>query len=306
MFAKKVKSYAKINLSLNVTGSQDGYHLIDSVVASIDLYDTVCVKPRSDKLVNVYMHGFGSENIPPEKNNAVKAGDAFVSAFSTKGADIEIYKNIPVGAGLGGSSADAAGVLNALAKLYKVTDRAALKTLADALGSDTGYMLGGGFARLAGRGERVYPIPAKQRLYMLLLTPKSGVSTAECYRKYDEEPDGIRNDSEICARGLVGGDFNETCRGVYNALGSPAAKLNTDVADALRAATALSPSACAVTGSGSAVFALFESEELCRWAKSRYKGRCRARVVHTVQPRTGKPVLRNPFVLSEEEQEGNR
>lgn len=301
MFAKKVKSYAKINLSLNITGVKDGYHLIDSVVASIDLYDTVCVKPRSDRLINVYMHGLGSENIPPEKNNAVKAGEAFVSAFSTKGADIEIYKNIPMGAGLGGSSADAAGVLNALARLYKVTDRDSLKGLADMLGSDTGYMLRGGFARLAGRGERVFPILSKQRLYMLLFTPKSGVSTAACYRKYDEAPDGTRNDGETCARGLVVGDFNEICRGVYNALGAPASLLNEDTAEALRAAASFSPSACAVTGSGSAVFAIFESEELCRWAKSRYRGKCRARVVHTVQPRAEKPTLRNPFVLTREE-----
>ena len=88
VFAKKVKSYAKVNLSLNILGQKDGYHLIDSVVANIDVWDTVCAKPRSDRLINVYMHGLGSENIPPEKNNAVKAGEAFVSAFGTKGADI--------------------------------------------------------------------------------------------------------------------------------------------------------------------------------------------------------------------------
>ena len=155
MFSAKVKSYAKINLSLNIAGTAGGYHLIDSAVCSIDIYDTVCAKPRRDALVNVYMHGRGSESIPPEKNNAVKAGEAFVSAFGTRGADIEIFKDIPVGAGLGGSSADAAGVLNALAKLYKIDAPAELKALADGLGSDTGYMLRGGFARISGRGERV-------------------------------------------------------------------------------------------------------------------------------------------------------
>ena len=81
------------------------------------------------------MHGLGSDRIPPERNNAVKAGEAFVAAFGTRGADIRICKDIPMGAGLGGSSADAAGVLNALAKLYGVQDRQALKALADTLGS---------------------------------------------------------------------------------------------------------------------------------------------------------------------------
>lgn len=300
MFAKKVKSYAKVNLSLNVTGAAGGYHLIDSVLASIDIYDTVCVKPRGDRLVNVYMHGLGSENILSERNNAVRAGEAFVSAFSTKGADIEIYKDIPMGAGLGGSSADAAGVLNAMAALYKVTDRAALKGLADALGSDTGYMLGGGFARVAGRGERVFPIPAKERYHLLLLLPKSGVDTAACYKKYDEAPDEKRNDAETCASGLVSGDFQMLCRGVYNALGAPAAKLNGDVQTALDELAKFSPAAYAVTGSGSAAFALFESEELCRWAKKEYRGKFRARVAHTVTPRA-KRTPQNPFSLSEEE-----
>ena len=207
VFATKVKSYAKVNLSLNILGQKDGYHLIDSVAASVDIWDTVCAKPRSDRLINVYMHGLGSENIPPEKNNAVKAGEAFVSAFGTKGADIEIYKDIPIGAGLGGSSADAAGVLNVLAKLYKMKDRAALKTIADTLGSDTGYMLTGGFARMTGRGERVRPVACKRRLYMLLFLPKEGVSAAECYRAYDDSPDPLRQDSENMVKALAAGDF---------------------------------------------------------------------------------------------------
>ena len=117
MFAATVKSYAKVNLALNVTGCAGGYHLLDSVVASVDICDTVRAKPRKDALVNVYMRGMGSEGIPPEGNNAVRAAEAFVRAFGTKGADIQIDKDIPIGAGLGGSSADAAGVLNALAKV---------------------------------------------------------------------------------------------------------------------------------------------------------------------------------------------
>lgn len=302
VFAKKVKSYAKVNLSLNILGQKDGYHLIDSVVANIDVWDTVCAKPRSDRLINVYMHGLGSENIPPEKNNAVKAGEAFVSAFGTKGADIEIYKDIPMGAGLGGSSADAAGVLNVLAKLYKVKDRAALKSLADALGSDTGYMLSGGFARIAGRGEKVQPLDCKRRLYMLLFLPGEGVSSGECYREYDRCPDAPRTDSAGLAQALSAGDFSGIAENVYNALGAPAARLSDGVKEALSAAASFNPSAYAVTGSGSGVFALFEGEELCRWAKSRYKGKLRTRVVRTVMPKDAKVSrLASPFALTEEE-----
>ena len=300
MFSAKAHSFAKINLSLNITGTSGGYHCIDSVVVSVNIRDTVCVKRRRDALVNVYMHGMGSEDIPPEKNNAVRAGEAFVAAFGTRGADIDIYKDIPLGAGLGGSSADAAGVLNALAKLYKIKDRAALKALADTLGSDTGFMLEGGAARITGRGERVERLICPRPLYALLFLPDSPVSTAECYAKYDEVPDPPRTDSARLAQALAAGDLAGVAQNVYNALEKPACALNGDVREALNAAKSFSPAACAVTGSGSAVFALFGSEELCRWAKSRYKGKIRTRIVCAAAKRQRAP--RSPFVLSEEEQ----
>ena len=302
MFSAKVKSYAKINLSLNISGVRGGYHLIDSAVCSVDICDTVCAKPRRDALVNVYMHGKGSESIPPEKNNAVKAAEAFVSAFGTRGADIEIYKDIPVGAGLGGSSADAAGVLNALAKLYKIDDYAALKALADGLGSDTGYMLRGGFARIAGRGDKVEPLSSPRQYHLLLFLPESPVSTPACYKKYDESPDPLRADTARLCTALAAGNFAGVAENVYNALGAPARALNPECAAAWEAAREFSPSACAVTGSGSAVFALFESEELCRWAKSRYRGKIKTRAVKTVEPARGGPRLRNPYRLDEKDE----
>ena len=154
----KIKSYAKINLTLEILGVEGGYHLLDSLVASVDMFDLIVLKKRKDKLSRVVMKGMGSESIPPEKNVALKAAELFSETFSKGGAEITVYKNIPIGAGLGGSSADAAGVLNGMAKLYGVEDREKLKALADSLGSDTGYMLSGGFARMQGRGEKVTPL----------------------------------------------------------------------------------------------------------------------------------------------------
>ena len=312
MFAATVKSYAKVNLALNVTGCAGGYHLLDSVVASVDIYDTVRAKPRKDALVNVYMRGMGSEGIPPEGNNAVRAAEAFVQAFGTGGADIQIDKDIPIGAGLGGSSADAAGALNALAKVYGIQGEEAekeLKRIADATGSDTGYMLSGGFARLTGRGDAVQPLTSPRTYHMLLFFPPGGVSTAQCFARYDASPDPPRCDSARLAEALSRGDLAGVAANVYNALQRPACQLHAGIAEALAAAASFSPQACAVTGSGSAVFALFETEELCRWARSRYRGKCKTRVVRTVCPQKGgrgaEPrgphMPRNPFYLSEEE-----
>ncbi len=301
MFATKVRVYAKLNLSLNITGKEKGYHAVDSVVASVNIWDTICVKPRRDKLVNVYMHGKGSENIPPERNNAVKAGERFAEVFGTNGADVEIYKDIPIGAGLGGSSADAAGVLLAMSKAYKVGTDASLRAIADSLGSDTGYMLRGGYSRLTGRGEQISEIKGDTRLWFLMLLPKSGVSTGACYAQYDlERRQEQCNNAALCAA-IEAGDVQGVAKHISNSLLNAAGKLNSEVVQAVEAARGLSPMAVGMTGSGSGVFALFENEAMCSWAKSRYKGKIPTRVVHTVQRKQKKGWMRNPFVLSEQE-----
>ena len=275
----RLNAYAKVNLTLDITGTEGGYHMLDSLVVTVSLSDRIVVKKRKDNLIRVVMHGMGLEGIPPEENNAVKAAEGFVSHFQTTGADVTVYKNIPVGAGLGGSSADAAGVIRALAKLYDIADTDAIKSLADDFGSDTGYLLTGGLARIRGRGERVESLPMPE-LHMLLICPESGVSTAACYREYDRigktyEPRTARalellKTPDWAAR-LFGNDLSEA-----------AASLNPEVMTALSEARSFSPLGAGVTGSGSAAFAVFETRELSEWAKSRYRGKFRTYTVHGV------------------------
>ncbi|MBQ8394049.1 MAG: 4-(cytidine 5'-diphospho)-2-C-methyl-D-erythritol kinase [Clostridia bacterium] len=307
----KIKSYAKVNLTLEIVGVEGGYHLLDSLVASVDLFDLVVVKKRKGKLSSVTMKGMGSESIPPEKNNALKAAEAFSERFGCDGAEITVYKNIPIGGGLGGSSADVVGVLNGMAQLYGIEDRAALKALADELGSDTGYMLDGGFARMQGRGEKVTPLPNFGKLYFLLVCPNSSVSAKACYQKYDELPKTLEwkeSQTGACIKALMKRDLNEAGRYLMNDLYVPAIHVNNEVQKAYEAAASFSPLGTVMTGSGSGVLAMFEHKELCEWAQSRYKGKGRAYVVETVVPdytakkkKTGG--WRNPFVLSEEEKE---
>jgi len=304
----KIKSYAKINLTLEITGVENGYHLLDSLVASVDLFDWIVLKKRKDKLSSVLMKGMGSESIPPEKNNALKAAEAFSEKFGTSGVDITVYKNIPMGAGLGGSSADVAGVLNGMAQLYAINDRAALKEVADGLGSDTGYMLTGGFARMQGRGEKVTPLPLTEKLHFLLICPSTDVSSGACYKRYDEivtEEKPYQNATEKCIAALMRNGANEGGRYLMNDLFAPACGLNEDVKKAYEEATSFSPLGVMMTGSGSCVCALFETKELCQWAQSRYKGKFRTYVAETVIPDYTKNKkslgLRNPFVLSEAE-----
>ena len=154
----RVRAHAKINLTLDVVGTEGGYHLLDSLVTTVALADRIKARPRRDGAVCIRMHGMGSERILPQYNNAQLAAERFCAAFGTAGADIVIQKHIPIGGGLGGSSADAAGVLRALSALYAVTDMGAVKRIAD------------GFDALG----KTYP-PLTERALEAIRTGKEGV-----------------------------------------------------------------------------------------------------------------------------------
>ena len=285
MESVRVKAFSKLNLTLFITGIKDGYHMLDSVVTTVDLYDLIVIKKRRDKQVFITMHGQGSEAIAFEENNAVKAAKAFIEAYGTNGADITIYKNIPMGLGMGGSSADSAGVLNGLSKLYKVDDFAGLKILADGTGSDTRYMLSGGYARLFGRGDEVLPIESNLRLNFLLLAPNERVSTAQCFKTFDSLGTFGGNSDKI-QQAITDGDKYSLKLG--NALTLSAKSLSKEVETAFEQLSSFDPIAVNMTGSGSGVFALFENAEYCAYAKSRYTGAFTPYCLKTYLPKKSK------------------
>ncbi len=266
-----VKAFAKINLSLDITGSRGGYHMIDSVVASIDLCDDICAVPRADGKVTVEMRGMGGETIPREENNAVIAAEKYVSLFKTRGADISIQKRIPMGAGLGGSSADAAGVLNALFELYGAGDRAALKQIADEVGSDCGYMLDGGYARITGRGERIAPLDCKTEFYLIIAVAEGGVPTGKCYALSNAYPEKRRTSNALC-RAICAGQCRDIGGLLSNGLYPAAAVINPRIRDAMADLSLPGALGVNMTGSGSGVYALFGDESSRDGALKAYRG----------------------------------
>lgn len=295
----KVKAYAKVNLTLEIVGESGGFHMLDSLVASLDLFDLIVLKKRKDKLSFVEMKGLDGGAIPPENNNTLKAVERFSERFGVNGANVTVYRNIPTGAGLGSSSADISGALVGMAKLYGVNDENGIVEIANELGSDTRYMLEGGFARMQGRGERVSFLPLGNTLHFLAICPKTPVLSGACYKEYDKEPTvGEKNATEKCLRALAQNDLLGVGMCLTNDLFAPAVRLNKDVLTAYEEAKAFSPLGVVMTGSGSCVLAMFETRELCEWAKSRYAGKFRCFTCRTIVPKAKKG-WNNPFVLGE-------
>ncbi len=177
----KVKVYAKLNLALNVFAKVDNFHPIDSVVTSVNLFDVVEVKPRKDKKVKI--KGF----MPTVENIAYKTAVAFVQQFDTFGVDISIKKSIPVGAGMGGSSADSAGVIYCMCHLFGVDIQCEqVAKLCASLGSDITFMLRGGIARMQGKGDDVTFGSCPIDLYFALTRFPISMSTADVYCAFDQ------------------------------------------------------------------------------------------------------------------------
>ena len=163
----KLRVYAKLNLALNVLScEQEGYHQLDMVNQSISLFDEIRIVPRPDERISVHC-----DKDIGVINTAWTSASEFAKKFNTTGCDITIKKGIPMKGGLGGSSADAAGVLVALAKWHKIPLEQ-VYSIADAVGSDVKYMMTGGLARVRGKGEQVQTIESDSLVYFVVVMPQ--------------------------------------------------------------------------------------------------------------------------------------
>lgn len=265
----EVDSYAKINLSLNVLGKKDNMHVLDMVLSSIDLADKIYLKKREDNIINF------ESNILGENNNAVKALKLFKEEFDTLGYDLKIINNIPSEAGLGGSSADASGVLKALCVMYDIDLKdLRIKEIAKKVGSDVYPMLIGGYIRVKGIGDQVAKIDSKVKYKMLLLKNEKGVSTKECFDLFDNTPTSIFADNEKIEKLLLE-DNNNIYPYMYNMLEDSAKKLNDEISRIKESVEKYNPVKVIMTGSGSGVIAFFKDiddlESIAKELKNKVK-----------------------------------
>lgn len=173
---------AKANLYLHVLGKrEDGYHTIDSLFQAVSLYDRLYITRRTEPGIGLAVKGNG---VPDDESNLViRAFQAVESRLPRDGGvDIALEKHIPVAAGLGGGSSDAAATIYGLNVLFDLgLDRHAMAEIGAAVGSDVPFFFSGGQARVTGRGEFVDPIELPLDYAVVLITPALAISTADAY-----------------------------------------------------------------------------------------------------------------------------
>ncbi|MDE5764667.1 MAG: 4-(cytidine 5'-diphospho)-2-C-methyl-D-erythritol kinase [Ruminococcus sp.] len=249
----KVKSSAKINLALDVTGRRaDGYHEIESVFQTVGIYDEITVE-LTEKGIELICES-ASDDIPcDEKNIAYKTARKFLDENKIEtGCKIHIKKGIPSQAGMGGGSSDSAAVLFCLEKLTGKTFSSPEK-----IGADVPFFLCGGTAYVTGIGEKITRIADYSGKILVIAKGKEGVSTAEAYKAIDN----LENYSPLDIKNLIQAiekkeDISRYTENIFE----KAVQL-PEVADIKRIMLANGAESACMTGSGSAVFGIFSNPE---------------------------------------------
>ena len=253
----KLKIPAKINLTLDVCGRERSFHKINSLATSIEVYDTITIKKRKDGVITLREKGILT-GVSIVDNNAFKAAKLFMQTFHTTGVDIVVEKSIPLAGGLGGSSAEVAGVLIGMNHLYKVGG--ALKPLAEKISTDAGYMLTGGYAVLRGRGEQVEKLDISTPLYVIVVTENQGISAKEAYKIYDELDLHDFECTDDAVDLLKQGNITEFCKTVKNDLYNATVTKIPTIKDTLAKLVEADALVALMSGSGSSCYGIYPNK----------------------------------------------
>ncbi len=244
-------AFSKINLSLNVEKTSGKFHSIDSMVVSVDCCDVVEVTPRNDFAVKVGK----CRNIRPQDNVAYKAAREFCRVFGTHGCNVRIKKRIPIAAGMGGSSADAASVVRCLCKIYDVDIKSEqVHELCAVLGSDVNFLLHGGFARMTGKGDDLEFLHLAAPIFFAVTTFDHPLFAKDIYARFDEVG-GAQCNNEQLLSSLKLGNY-DALDGLCNGL-QRAATVDDNFAESYLSFCRKESLSCCMTGSGSAFFVPF-------------------------------------------------
>jgi 4-diphosphocytidyl-2-C-methyl-D-erythritol kinase len=265
MRSVNLPSFAKINLDLRILGTRpDGFHDLKTIFQSLALFDNVSVSARRGPMAVTC----DEPDIPTDQRNLVwKAASLLHRTVTGKSSPprdiaIDLRKRVPSEAGLGGGSSNAAMTLLALNKLWKLDlDLATLSRIGALLGADVPYFMVGGTSLGLGRGDDIYPLADMPPVHVVILRPGFGVSTPDAYKWFDEEK--RRALKEPAPRPVPAGwpAWSQTLR---NDLEIPVVRHHPAIGRIRQSLLDAGATFSAMSGSGSAVFGLFERSDAAR------------------------------------------
>ncbi|MEA1965286.1 MAG: 4-(cytidine 5'-diphospho)-2-C-methyl-D-erythritol kinase [Candidatus Aerophobetes bacterium] len=276
-----IRAAGKINLYLNVLGRyEDGYHEIESIMQSVSLSDRITLRPinKGIRLIS------NNPEIPlDEKNLSWRAANLFFQRTKIKeGLEIEIYKIIPLGAGLGGGSTDAAATLVGMDKLFqtKVSSSDLLKW-ANELGKDTPFCLKGGTALVKGKGENLTSLPSIKGGWIILLYPKILISTSWVYERVKIELTKKRLNVKLLNKLIEKEGLRGLVPLLYNRLEEVVMEEFPLIKEIKREMLSMGAKGSLMAGSGSTIFAIVENREKAKYISHKLQNRGK---VYLVQP----------------------
>jgi 4-diphosphocytidyl-2-C-methyl-D-erythritol kinase len=293
--ALTARAPAKVNLVLRVGPPRpDGYHGIESLMVPLSLADRVTVRPRRDAAVTC--RAPGRPDLDGPANLAARAAEAFRRRTGVeRGCDIVVEKRVPVTAGLGGGSSDAAAVLRCLARAHGVRDRAALAAAALDVGSDVPFFLGPGPAWARGRGEALEraDVPPLDLVLAYPLDPALAIRAGDAYRWLDESRRGSPVAGDAPRPRRAAGRFH-----AENDLEAPCLARFPPLATARQRLAAAGARAAIMSGSGPTVFGIFASRAEARRAaiaiRRELEGRWQVLLARTLRRHPGVSPWKSP------------
>ena len=277
-----VKAHAKINWALNILSTrEDGYHELDMLMQSIELHDELTLERARWLTLSI-----DGQPLPVGgRNLIIRAANALNDYMGQRrGARIQLKKRIPIRAGLGGGSADCAMALVALNKLWEYhLPMEKLLDIGRTLGADVPFCMTGGLARVGGIGENIEPIANAPSVPLAMVTPGGGLSTPAVFKEWDVGGDKIvPMDAQALAQALTQGDMDRAQSLSFNALEASAVRLMPEIGQAMDAFRALGAKYVRMTGSGSTVFGVFDTDEQARSAAEKIPGAIATRTIPNI------------------------
>lgn len=267
-----LKAHAKINWSLNILALRpDGYHELDMLMQALELHDELIFE--NARWLSLSVNG---QSLPVGgRNLIIKAANALNEYTGERhGARIQLKKHIPIRAGLGGGSSDCAMTLlalNQLWNLYLPFDK--LLEIGRTLGADVPFCMRGGLAQVGGIGEKLSPIPGAPSIPLAMVTPGGGLSTPAVFKEWDEGGYPIVPvDIPALADALVRGDIDRAQALSHNSLEAPAIRLMPEIGEIIDQFRVLGARFVRMTGSGSTVFAAFDTDDQAKAAAKQIPG----------------------------------